>query len=342
MTFQTRRGTPTPRTFLMLVLLLSLFGGNSASAQPESSASARFRGVWAGPNCELVATGKFWILFEQNDNTISATLQTFEFADSTVTFDTRAVVVFDTTGQEVTIKAKDLVAGDELLVDTDSNNTIELGRRTFVVEDAPKILMIKYDGRVRKELWNGHNRLGMFSGDRWLIMEPAEKLVVVDPYDPPKAKKKNTGRCLQEWPLGSRLMKDGAGRTIGVEVITNRHSYVFTFSPMVYCRAARIRSDNNGMVFAQNIRLMRKPAEFTAVMAENNLKTAGEPLTIVDSLFDPKVCVYTDDEIYWSLKKRSKEEIILNGCGGEDYIHRRPKKDAADRLEWFAYEKYAD
>ena len=60
-----------------------------------------------------------------------------------------------------------------------------------------------------------------------------------------------------------------------IEIGTNKHFYIFTMMPnILYCRAAYIRHNNNGSVFAQNIRLMinDNTGEKAAEMGDNNLK----------------------------------------------------------------------
>jgi hypothetical protein len=66
---------------------------------------------------------------------------------------------------------------------------------------------------------------------------------------------------------------------------------------------------------------------------------AGAELVIQDSLFDPNVCVYADDGIYWSVKSISDSLIVVNGCG-EDYYRRPPTPNAERMVEWIAFRDY--
>jgi hypothetical protein len=123
-----------------------------------------------------------------------------------------------------------------------------------------------------------------------------------------KANKDNIGNCLQEWGLGSSFGKDDNGN----------------------CKT----------IFAQNIRLMKNPKEFTAWMPDDNFEITRKNIVIDDSLFDPNVCTFTKSGIYWSLKSSDEDLIILHGCRGEEYKFVRPEKNAENILEWFEYRDY--
>jgi hypothetical protein len=141
-------------------------------------------------------------------------------------------------------------------------------------------------------------------------------------------------------------MVDDSGNVKTIEIFTNRHSYVFTFNRrgddiMVYCRAARIRSNNNGTVFDQNIRLMMNRGNFTAFMEPDNFAVSGQDIVIQDSLFTPNACYYgkAGTGIYWSVKSFNDTLITLNGCG-QDYLYTRPHPDSQRMLEWFEFAEY--
>jgi hypothetical protein len=110
---------------------------------------------------------------------------------------------------------------------------------------------------------------------------------------------------------------------------------------MLYCRAARIRHNNHGSVFAQNIRLMinANSGEKTAEMEADNLEISAADVEIDNSLFKPDVCSFEKDGIYWSLVTYTPDEIQLNGCG-EIYTYSRPTADDKTVVEWFVYKKY--
>lgn len=144
----------------------------------------------------------------------------------------------------------------------------------------------------------------------------------------------NIGDCLQQWALGSYFTNDD--NTVSAQIGTNKHSYIFMVNQdMVYCRAARIRSNNNGTCFAQNIRLMHNANEHTATFADHNYEISSSELVIDDSKFDANKCFFADDAIYWSFKSFSENEIQIHGCG-EIYTW----KPNTSGNEYFKFIKY--
>ena len=105
---------------------------------------------------------------------------------------------------------------------------------------------------------------------------------------------------------------------------------------MIYCRAARIRSNNKGTCFAQNIRLMNNANEHTAMFADNNMELTSSELILDSTKFDTTRCVFAEQGIYWSLMKFSSDEILIHGCGGETYKY-SPK---SNKMEYFKFCKY--
>ncbi|MCX6827166.1 MAG: hypothetical protein NTV06_07880 [candidate division Zixibacteria bacterium] len=302
-----------------------------------------FYGVWANENCELIRTARYSLLFERQKNKITVCLERFDIKNDTIIFDTRGMAIFDTTKKQVDIKAKDLIAGDELLVDSDSSRTIELPKHPCTIENRHDKLTIQCEGGKREELSIKSKNLKLkTSSGTWQELKLIEKIRPTSPYEMPAVSKDNIGICLQSWSLGTVFNRNNDQYVVGVTINTNRHAYVFYFNGMIYCRAARIRSNNNGSVFAQNIRLMSKTGEFTAYMPDNNLLVTEKSVAINDSVFNPKMCIFANADIYWSLKSFGENSIILNGCGGEDYHYERPRQDSSQLLEWFAYEEYED
>jgi hypothetical protein len=118
-----------------------------------------------------------------------------------------------------------------------------------------------------EELSKYENKLKLPAyANKWQTLDLVEKIKVVISYE---IRKQRQGLCLQEWMLSTRPIKDGEGNVTAIVIGTNRHNYIFGFgkwndTEVIYCRAARIRSKNNGMVFSQNVRLMKNSKEFTA------------------------------------------------------------------------------
>jgi len=305
-------------------------------------------GVWANKDCELVRTSKFSLLFERAGDTVSASLKLLNATDNKILFDSRGIAVFDTVSKQVTAKARDLLKGEGLLIDDDPGNTLDLDCQECIVEDTPQNMVVTCKGETVEALSKGENRLRLaVCGNRWQDLDLVEKIVTVEPYGMRTANMDNVGACLQEWGLGSGYARDERGDVRVVTIDTNRHSYIFNLmkwkgTDITYCRAGRIRYDNRGAVFAQNIRLMENSDEFTSFMVDDNLGTTSESITINDVLFNPDACTSSRDGIYWSVRSVGVNLITLHGCGGEEYTYDRSEKHLTSTLEWFEYRTYEE
>lgn len=305
-------------------------------------------GVWANKDCELVRTSKFSLLFERTGDTISASLKLLNATDNGIIFDTRGIAVLDTVRKQATVKAKDFLKGEGLLIDNDPENKLGLNIQECKVEDTPKNLVVTYKGETIETLSKDENELRLAVPDnRWRDLDLVEKIKIVEPYNMRIANKDNIGICLQEWGLSSSYARDEQGNARVITIDTNKHSYIFSLmkwkgADIVYCRAARIRYDNNGALFAQNIRLMKNSDEFTSFMPDDNLETTREGIVINDALFNPHACTFAKDGIYWSVKSLAEDLVTLHGCDGEEYKYDRSEKYLANTLEWFEYRDYKE
>jgi len=265
---------------------------------------SHYHGVWANTDCELVQTDKYTLFFERNNGKISVTLRQNERSGDTIYSVLFTGFVFDMQTKEY-----------ERIVPTIDNAKLPIDDY-FNLKDGQLI--------VQKQ-----------------TLQLIEKLEICPPYEMPVADNMNIGKCLQNWQLGV-FAHNTDPESPHIEIGTNRHSYIFTMMPnMLYCRAARIRHNNHGSVFAQNIRLMinDNTGEKTAEMDNNNIKIAATDVEINNSLFKPDVCAFEEGGIYWSFISSTPNEIKLNGCG-EVYTYGRPNIENETVTEWFVYKMY--
>lgn len=259
-------------------------------------------GVWAGRDMELVITEELILIFERKDHLIIASLFKQTQQNNLEYFQPKAIAIFDRETSRVGLKYYDHISQKEEIFGVDlfrsiSLESMKLSTLNEMIESLTKIESIPKD------------RLGEY----------------------PIAENNNIGDCLRAWTLGVSFYENEETPSFSASIKTNKHSYTFSFNanannPMVYCRAARLSSNNNGSVFSQNIRMMKNSREFTAYMAEDNLKMAGLELMIDDSQFQNNMCTFSEaGPIYWSLKEFTKDRIVLNGCGGDEYVHTRPE-----------------
>jgi len=330
---------------VLSVILLIIIGLGCSSEKELTPLSDHFYGVWANKDCELVRTAEYYLLFQRYGNSIAATIQRVDFNEDSVTYDSRAAALFNTNSKKAVMRAKDLFEGDEIIVNTDPENTFRLTNYTCLVENGPDSIVLSYFEKPLEVIYKKDNSIKFQSPDgTWQILTKIENIKPTEPYLMRELTENNIGECLQEWSLGVGHLEDPAGYDIGIPINTNRHSFIFAFAAYqdqlnIFCRAARIRSDNNGTVFKPNIKLVSAGEVYEALMVEDNLAEAGADLEIVDSLFKPDTFNATEQGEYWSLKAYEDSVITLNGSG--QFYHYVPTPMDSDKLlEWLEYIDY--
>ncbi len=290
--------------FKLILISLFLFSVLFAVGQDNNE---RLYGVWANADCELVQTEKYTLLFERKNDTISATLRQTE--------------------QIKGVKYSIFVSGYNFFVSTKKCEKIDkstLGNSKIRFVD---FISLK------------NNKLQIKRDKNPLVLELVEKINICKPYAMPFSERNTVGECLQNWQLGT-VEKNMSKDDFWLEIGTNRHVYVFIENPhQVYCRAARIRHNNQGSVFAQNIRLMVSQSNSNVYMSKNNLEKTKEDIIIDNTLFRPDVCSFEKGGIYWSFISTEQDKIKVNGCG-KIYTFERPHINDKKVVEWFKYSQY--
>jgi len=292
-------------------------------------------GVWANKDMELVISEELILKFERKENLFIASLFSYRLNSDSFTLEPKAIAVFDNTNKTMGMKYCDHTNykiesfGEDLLY------KIDFEKRIYKVKDSGATLVLQ---NVEEEFLTYSSDSGLLSISGFqagnVSLEKIEELGEINLDSLVYADKNNIGRCLKDWNLGTRYFLSKENDSFSASIRTNKHSYIFRFNPslenhMVYCRAARMSSTNSGSVFSQNIRMMKNKREFTAYMAEDNLQMAGSELVIDNSQFLKNQCTFSKEgPIYWSLKEFSKDRIVLNGCGGDEYMHTRPESES--------------
>jgi len=330
--------------FALMIGLIALW--SCTPEKPESSPWESFQGVWASKDCELVRTAHYSLLFQRNGNILSSTLKKIKVEKNRIQVNTLAKAVFNNADQTAALKAKDLFEGNNIIIQHPPSNNLELQSHFYSIkEESAKISLFK-EGQSMEELDTENNQLKIRQPDgKWETLTLIEKIEMTEPYDMSRdVTQENVGRRLQEWRLGTSCWKDPESPFWKIDIGTNQHLYTFTMNTdFLYCRAARIRSNNQGTVFSQNIRLVvrgeNRDQGYIGYMPENNLEKAGSELVIDNSKFNAACGIAYDVDIYWSLNSFKDGEIKVNGC--DQVYERHPSaRDDEKMLEWIAFERY--
>lgn len=325
------------RIIIFIIITLSysfVFGGDFMNKQ--------FYGVWANENIELVITERIILLFLVDGKEQISVLKTYELNEDRMNIFTKSVAYFNKSNKKASCKY--------YLKSEDKWN--EWGNQNDFSQPRFKESFLLRETGTSIEIVNKQTTFLKFNKvtknltiDSHLTkrqkLKQIEKIEIANFKIGTKATKVTVGECLVKWCLGTTYDENDVDQTFALEIFTNKHSYIYSFMKwegmqILYCRAARIKTNNNGSVFAQNVRMMKNDNEFSANFPPNNFEISNQDIKINNDLFNPKSCVFIDggNEIYWSLKNISDNLIILNGCGGEEYKYSRPIKENEDN-EYF-------
>ena len=304
-------------------------------------------GVWTNKDSELVITEKMMLFYLYKGTEYISALITYELNENRFNLFTKAVSCFNKSTEKAICKYFNNTEKKWKEIGDKYNFPAQTYKKSFLLNETKAYLKISNDDDFFLKLNKKNNILTFHSSfTNNQNLEQIEKIEMDDFNIGTKATKETVGQCLAEWSIGSVFNEDDKKHTFAAQINTNKHSYIFSLNKLegnqiLYCRAARIRSNNYGSVFAQNIRLMKNSNEFSANMVLNNLETSKQSIVIKNHLFNPKSCVFVDggNEIYWSLKDFSEDIIILNGCGDEEYKYIRPIS-RKNKTEYFKYVKY--
>lgn len=278
------------------------------------------QGVYIGTDCEIVAAGNYYITYRRNSKLDFLESRLFRkeglfFAcigicrtSPTETEQRKQPKVWDSAfrfhGKTVT---KRQIMNEDLTGYTNETND---SMSTFI---GSTIDIKKKNGRIAIVFEDG------------MSYSAVQEEAFTDLQPPlPDINDENIGECLRLWNMGINeefYTIDGISTFIGVTINTHKHMYIFEMTPgSIYCRAARFAATNKGVVFNQNFR-----QGVEAYMIQNN-SDARLPLQFDESNFSGNSCIWNDRSVYWSVVSYTDTEITLNGCQGELYHWKKPKR----------------
>ena len=155
-----------------------------------------------------------------------------------------------------------------------------------------------------------------------------------EPYELPTVTEAGIRQCLLLWRMGCsyRCVDEGMIFTM----VTEKIEYVFSVWPEkcdLYCGASLNVPTDQGMLGEEQYFRLRNFEDNTAPFCAfySHLGDDAEwkePAVSCES----GTCVTTEQGIYWPLKRHTDDEIVLDGCGGDEYVYRRD----GEKSEFFA------
>lgn len=325
--------------FTIIIISIILFSCDQPTRTHKTFVSGNYKpfiGIWANNNCELVQTSKFILLFHRADDTYTSVLWQIVPSQYGMSFKKLGQVNF----QSETKEADGYISNNSDVNESSIESGLLISNISYFIKKEKSKIVLKSKKGISEELNFRGNEITIIFPDKTAeILTLVEKIQIADSRIDPVIQKQNIDECLIKWQLGSKLVIDE--KFLSASIFTNHHSYFFGVRKdlainILYCRAARIKASNSGIVYHQNIRLMQNPLEYSSWIADNNLDLLSEDLRINEEYFDESCDC---DESYWKIKKYNKTVIDLSSHRGVIYRIKRPLVNSEDFIERFEYLK---
>ena len=166
-------------------------------------------------------------------------------------------------------------------------------------------------------------------------LKKKDSIILSDPYELATVDERGIGFCLKQWRLGTSYVQNHDSFTF--LMVTNKIEYVFSIQTQhcnIYCGASVNIPYENGMFGGGQYYRFRN-------FDDNSQPFCGFSCNLGNDLIVPTVselkcesgaCIVTDKGLYWPVKRFTNDEIVLHGCGDDEYIYNRNSK----KSEFFA------
>ena len=146
------------------------------------------------------------------------------------------------------------------------------------------------------------------------------------PYELPTVTEAGVRECLLLWRMGCAYRHFDGGMLF--TMVTGRIEYVFSIWPEkcdLYCGASVNVPMENGMLGEGQYFRLRNYDDNTASFCGfvSHLGGDAEWREAAPMTCESGRCVTTDQGLFWPLKRHTDDEIVLDGCGGDEYVYRR-------------------
>ena len=147
-----------------------------------------------------------------------------------------------------------------------------------------------------------------------------------EPYELPTVTEAGIRQCLLLWRMGCAYRCFDGGMLF--TMVTPKIEYVFSIWQEkcdLYCGASINVPMEQGMLGEEQYFRLRNYDDNSAPYCAfySHLGDNAEWKDAAPMDCSSGTCVTTEQGIYWPLKRHTDDEIVLNGCGGDEYIYRR-------------------
>ncbi len=300
-------------------------------------------GVWANDSCELIRTNNYRVLIYKKDAVFSGIIEKLETTENTLKVETKVSFQFDPAKKQMQAIGVSLEANNQLLI----NNTeqLSLSFSEYFLEGGVensnrRKVYIKPDGKPFEKQTDENTLITYTADGDELTLRRVHHITPVDSYKMSEARRSNIGICIQEWLSGVQIESNEDYNSLQINV--NNYNCLIGYGKyngkdIVYVRTANFATNNKGMVFRQNFRMMSNPIEFTAWISPNHfddLRTL--PSISLENFNNPKL-LRTNSDNFWKVELFDNQKIRLQNISGRKFIINRPDTESSNLIEWFNF-----
>lgn len=145
----------------------------------------------------------------------------------------------------------------------------------------------------------------------------------------PSVKEAGIPTCLAQWKMSDSYHADACEMTFLLS--TGKTDYVFTIQPTdtnIYCGASYNIVFDLGLFGGRQFFRIRNFRDNTEPFCGFHADFSYTPpdIRIPTEQCVPGGCIYTREGILWCVKRYTDDEIVLQGCGDDEYFYRRRDK----------------
>lgn len=157
-------------------------------------------------------------------------------------------------------------------------------------------------------------------------LDRIEEIELSEPYIMPAVSEQGIENCLKQWRMGTFYFPISDGMLF--QMVTNKIEYVFSIQNSecnIYCGASVNIPYDNGLFGSGQYFRIRNYADNSTPNCrfECNLGMPIHSRSVTKITCESGKCISTSEGLYWPVKRYSDDEIVLAGCGGDEYIYSR-------------------
>ncbi len=222
------------------------------------------------------------------------------------------------------------VLGARLYHGTDENKTLAAVCERDLAERSVYYAFELPDGQK----YSNQNSINCLLGEPMTYkissLRKIENIVLAEPYKMPSVSEKGVAACLKMWRMGTSYSywKNG----FQFQIVTNKIEYVFFIKEEncdIYCGASLNIPFDGGMIGSEQYFRFRSFGDNTQPFCRFECNLGHDIITAVSDagniVCESGACSITPQGLVWPLKRYSDNEIVLAGCGGDEYQYTRDK-----------------